>query len=185
MNPIQELMAEHEGIKVSLEILSRVAARMNEPIGEVDIKDIEHLIEFYKVFVDACHHGKEEELLFPALEAVGVSRAGGPIGVMLSEHDIGRAHVRELDRILRERSGGNGGFAAEFRKQSDEYIRLLLAHIDKENSVLFRIADENLPSKEKEVLAEGFERIENERIGIGKHEQFHKMLDELQRKYLN
>ena len=75
MNPIEELIAEHEGIKVSLEILDRISRRMvtAEP---VELKDAQDLVEFYKVFVDTCHHGKEEELLFPALESVGVSRNG-------------------------------------------------------------------------------------------------------------
>jgi hypothetical protein len=29
------------------------------------------LLEFFTVFVDKCHHGKEEELLFPAMEQAG------------------------------------------------------------------------------------------------------------------
>jgi hemerythrin-like domain-containing protein len=35
-------------------------------------------MEFLTVFVDKCHHGKEEEFLFPALEAAGIAREGGP-----------------------------------------------------------------------------------------------------------
>lgn len=184
MNPIEELMAEHEGIKISLEILRRIAARGSEPGGEIDLADVAQLIDFYKVFVDSCHHGKEEELLFPALEEIGVSRNGGPIGVMLSEHDIGRMHVRGLDKILREKGAGNGGFGKEFGEKSKEYIQLLLAHIEKENLVLFRIADQNLSAGKKEEIAEGFERIESERVGAGKHEQYHRMLDQLQKKYI-
>ena len=46
---------------------------------------LDQLFEFFGVFVDRCHHGKEEALLFPALEAVGIGNNGGPIGVMLRE----------------------------------------------------------------------------------------------------
>ena len=58
MNPIEELIAEHEGIKVSLEILDRISRRMvtAEP---VELKDAQDLVEFYKVFVDTCHHEKK------------------------------------------------------------------------------------------------------------------------------
>ena len=184
MNPIEELKAEHEGIKIALDILRRIAAGIDEPGSEVDLQDVSQLIDFYKIFVDTCHHGKEEELLFPALEEIGVSRNGGPIGVMLSEHDIGRMHVRGLEKMLREKSKGNGGFAKDFREKSEEYIQLLLSHIEKENLVLFRIADQNLSSGKKQEIAKGFERIESERIGTGKHEHYHRMLDQLQKKYL-
>jgi hypothetical protein len=35
----------------------------------------------------------------------------------------------------------------------------------------------------KDNLEEGFERIETDRVGAGKHEMFHRMLEELQDKY--
>jgi hemerythrin-like domain-containing protein len=56
----------------------------------------EEILDFLVVFVDKCHHGKEEGLLFPALEAVGVSRNGGPIGVLLEEHRKGRSLTAEM-----------------------------------------------------------------------------------------
>ncbi len=48
------------------------------------------------MFADQCHHGKEEDLLFPAMEAAGIPRESGPIGVMLEEHNIGRQYVRGM-----------------------------------------------------------------------------------------
>ena len=72
MNPIDELKQEHEGIKLSLEILSRIAQNMQRNVEPGAAEDMGRLIEFFTVFVDTCHHGKEEELLFPALEDIGV-----------------------------------------------------------------------------------------------------------------
>lgn len=184
MNPIEELKAEHEGIKVSLEILGRIVRRINGSAASIDPGDLENLVEFYRVFVDACHHGKEEELLFPELEALGVSREGGPIGVMLREHDAGRGHVRNIAQALAGDPVHNPVAAEALKKAAEEYIRLLNAHIEKENGVLFRIADQYLPAEKKDELAEGYERIERERVGIGRHEAFHRMLDELKRKYI-
>jgi hemerythrin-like domain-containing protein len=34
---------------------------------------------FLKEFADRCHHGKEEDFLFPALEKAGIKKEGGPI----------------------------------------------------------------------------------------------------------
>ena len=55
-----------------------------------------NLQEFFRLFADQCHHGKEEELLFPLLEQKGIPRTGGPIGVTLHEHEEGRALVRQM-----------------------------------------------------------------------------------------
>ena len=46
------------------------------------------VIDFSKNFTNVCHHGKEEESLFPALEKTGMPRNMGPIAVMLMEHQM-------------------------------------------------------------------------------------------------
>jgi len=33
-------------------------------------------------------------------------------------------------------------------------------------------------------LSKGFDRIEEQKIGVGKHEEFHQMIDQLERVYL-
>jgi hemerythrin-like domain-containing protein len=64
------------------------------------------------------------------------------------------------------------------------YISLLKNHIEKENTVLFMMAESRL-SEKIEDLFEKFERIEEERIGLGKHEEFHNLLKELGGTYLS
>jgi hemerythrin-like domain-containing protein len=61
---------------------------------------------------------------------------------------------------------------------------LLKDHIEKENSVLFMMADSRLSEKRQDELFEGFEKIEEERIGVGKHEEFHGLLKKLSGAYL-
>ena len=46
------------------------------------------IIDFSKNFTNVCHHGKEENSLFPALEKTGMPKIMGPIAVMLMEHEI-------------------------------------------------------------------------------------------------
>ena len=45
-------------------------------------------IDFSINFTNTCHHGKEEESLFPTPENKGMPREGGPIARMLYEHQI-------------------------------------------------------------------------------------------------
>jgi hemerythrin-like domain-containing protein len=46
------------------------------------------------------------------------------------------------------------------------------------------MADMRLSKEKQEELLEEFERAESEKIGIGKHEEFHKLLDRLKGVYL-
>jgi hemerythrin-like domain-containing protein len=87
MGPIEELKMEHQAVKMTLRVLETLCRRMEQPGEAVEEIHLDQLLEFFSVFVDKCHHGKEEELLFPALEAVGIGREGGPIGHMLEEHE--------------------------------------------------------------------------------------------------
>lgn len=184
MNAIKELKNEHEAVRLTLNILEKIGQQVAESNQISAPEHLDQLFEFFTIFVDRCHHGKEEELLFPALEKVGISREGGPIGVMLNEHQQGRDLIKKMkglkDQILK-----GDAFAVESLNESiAAYTRLLNFHIDKENNVLFPMAVRNLSEDRLQELKEGFDKIETEKIGIGKHEAFHSMLDELEEIYL-
>lgn len=53
---------------------------------------------------------------------------------------------------------------------------LLTDHIDKENNILFAMADDRLSTETQEKLFEGYAKIEASRIGAGRHEEFHALL---------
>jgi hemerythrin-like domain-containing protein len=145
---------------------------------------LDGIIEFLTVFVDTCHHGKEEEFLFPALEAVGVARQNGPIGVMLAEHESGRKRVARLKAAWGRYRGGDRSVGADLQQAVEAYVDLLQAHIAKENTVLFPMADARLDADTDARLFESFEKLERERIGVGTHEAFHTLLHNLRDTYL-
>ncbi len=179
MKATEDLIQEHQAVLVSLQILEKVATA----IGAKEAKATEHLaqlLDFFKGFVDRCHHGKEEDALFPELERRGVRREGGPIGVMLAEHEIGRGHVRAMTERLHALQAGA---AAGIAEQARAYREMLEAHIQKENNVLFPMADRLIDGAVAEQLAEQFEVIEQERVGEGKHEAYHAMLHGLMEHY--
>lgn len=184
MNAIDDLIAEHEAVKLTLKILGRINLEIEKTAKIAHPDHLKQLFEFFSVFVDKCHHGKEEDLLFPAMEAVGVSREGGPIGVMLKEHQQGRKHVAQMKAALTQYENGDDSAAVKLKTQADAYISLLNQHIDKENNVLFPMADQYLPENRLAEMKTGFDRIETDRIGTGKHEAFHRMLDKLSEIYL-
>lgn len=174
---IADLLNEHEAILSALNILERMmaAAKNNSPIVT---KDILNFIGFLKEFADKCHHGKEEGLLFPAMIGAGVPDRGGPIGVMMREHDAGRHFIREMEASLFPTFD-----PLRFAEAARQYIALLRAHIQKENAVLFPMAERLLGEPVLTNLYNGFEAHEENVIGHGRHEQLHARLHELQEKY--
>jgi hemerythrin-like domain-containing protein len=183
MKPTEVLKTEHEAIKLMLRILNGICDRL-ESGKDVDPQHLEQTLEFIRVFADKCHHGKEEDLLFPAMERAGVPREGGPISVMLVEHNQGRDYVKGMNEAFVKYKAGDHAAAAKFVENARNYVALLTQHIDKEDNILYMIADMHLPRAMQEEMVEEFEKLELERIGLGKHEEFHETLHRLQEVYL-
>jgi hemerythrin-like domain-containing protein len=182
MKATQQLKDEHQGIKIVFRILEKICEKLNVD-GSVSAEHFEGILEFFNIFVDRCHHGKEEDLLFPAMEQAGIPRQG-LIGVMLAEHAMGRKLVKAIGEAYSEYKAGKASASAALIENAKGYISLMLAHIDKEDNVLYPMGDSRFSKETQEALYEGFEKIEIERIGIGKHEEFHGMIEKLSKIYL-
>ena len=183
MKPTEVLTTEHNAIKQMLRILEEVCKQI-EAGARVETEHLERIVEFIRVFADRCHHGKEEDLLFVAMEEAGIPRHGGPIGVMLSEHDLGRSYVRKMSEAIALYAAGDASAASQFVTNARNYVALLSQHIDKEDHILYPMGDMHVSREKQARLIEEFDRVELERIGPGKHEEFHHLLDHLAAVYL-
>ncbi len=174
----QVLRKEHDAILSMLDATDEVARRLYA--GErVEPKTLDGLVEFFRLFADRCHHGKEEDLLFRLLEKKGMPVAGGPIGVMLQEHEQGRSLTRQMADAATEYRKGASAAGAGWAEAARHYVPLLRGHIAKENDILFVLADRMLSPEEQDTLAGDFERIELEKMGAGTHERLHAQMDQL------
>jgi len=182
MTATEQLRHEHEAIMLVLSILDKFLRRIGDG-QEVNPEHFGQVLEFIQVFADKCHHGKEEQFLFPALEAAGIPKTGGPLGVMLGEHEHGRELIRQIAASWQKYQSGDRAAAAGLIASARDYIALLNAHIFKENNILFPMAEARLSADTQEQLLREFDRLEIERIGAGKHEQFHKTLALLEKTY--
>jgi len=183
MKPTEQLRKEHKAIKLMLDILEKVCERL-ESGQKVNPEHLDRILEFIKVFADKCHHGKEEDLLFPAMEEAGTPRERGPIGVMLTEHNMGRDYVNGMSEAVAKFKAGDEKALSEIVEYARNYITLLTQHIEKEDNILFPMADMHLSEEKQEELLEKFEIVEQEKIGVGKHDEFHKLLNRLKTVYL-
>ena len=182
MTPTEELIKEHEAILAMLGVLRRVCERL-ESGSEVETAHLGQVVEFLQGFADRTHHGKEEALLFPAMEAAGIPREGGPIGIMLHEHEVGRGLVRKMAAAGEEVQSGSQGAAKAYSENARQSIAFRAQHIDKENHVLFPMADQVVPARKMKALVTGFTQVNTEKIGLDAIAGYHQLLRELQGTY--
>ena len=172
------LRNEHDAILRMLDATEEVVRRLSRR-EQVDPQILSQLLEFFRLFADRCHHGKEEDLLFPLLEKKGMPRGGGPIGVMLAEHDMGRWFVGQMAEASAAYTAGNMDAGARWAAAALQYAELLREHIAKENQILFVMAERILSDTEQRELARAFEEAEIEKMGAGTHERLHAMMGKL------
>jgi hemerythrin-like domain-containing protein len=135
----ERLREEHQRILQVADAMQSFVADAAE--GQWDFDAFADCITFIRLFADACHHGKEEDLLFPELEQAGMSRQQGPIAVMLEEHRIGREHVRFMSYALEPARAGDEDARARLANAAQGYVQLIRVHIMKEDHILFNMAD--------------------------------------------
>ena len=140
MEVCESLVAEHDIILHVLDSLETEAAQVESgtPVRGEFFTDA---IAFVREFADGVHHKKEEGILFPRMAAACVPNEGGPIGVMLYEHDEGRGHIRAMDGALAKAAEGDAQACRTLIRETRGYVALLRAHIMKENMILFPMAD--------------------------------------------
>ncbi len=180
MGATEQLVTEHRTIERMLAVLEAVAQRL-EGGQRVRSDLLREALDFTQNFTDRCHHGKEEANLFARLEARGIPRDGGPIGLMLSEHDGGRKLVQGIAENIDAYDGGDEGAARAIAGNARGYVALLREHIQKEEEFLFPAAEQILDQGVLDGMVKGFEQTEKEVMGPGDRERYDALLDALQK----
>jgi hemerythrin-like domain-containing protein len=168
------LSDEHRVIERVLGVLERLTKR---PVAQ-SLDSWKKALDFIRSFADGCHHFKEEKVLFPAMEAHGIPTDGGPIGMMLLEHEEGRGYVKSMLAALEDPQTDTA--KQTLISNATSYLRLLKEHIQKEDEILFRMADDVISAEEQKELLRAFEEHEAQEMGQGVHEKYLAMAEELE-----
>lgn len=151
INPIGELMNEHKSVLELMNQMTEVLATAQELNPEQWQSLIERGCRFFQGDV-AVHFKKEEEALFPAMEKY-MGRQGGPIAVMLREHEDHNANLTRLVDAVQGRDL-NG-----IRSSWNALNQLLTVHIFKEDTVLFPMAERILSAEDSVEVGQKMETI--------------------------
>lgn len=151
--PIQDLGQEHVVVLERLQELSQAIGGQSPKALQV----VKEVAQFLDGDVER-HLRKEEEALFPPVERI-IGAEGGPTHVMRLEHVDLRAKRDELLRLLTEESGE----VSEGIKATSQFIITLLEqHIDKEDNILFPMAQEFLEADQWAKIEAKMGEIEKE-----------------------
>ncbi len=166
MEAIETLKSEHRLIEQVIDALVAFAAAAQA--GAEDRPELARFVRFIREFADQHHHGKEEGVLFEAMVQAGFPRQAGPIGVMLHEHDLGRQQVAILAALAEAAAPWTAGDRARLAEAARGYGELLRAHIQKEDGVLYPMAEQRLPAPLVQQVEAGCGRLEAAAVESGR-----------------
>ena len=133
-------------------------------------------IDFAKNFTNVCHHGKEEDTLFPALGKVGIPTNMGPIRMMIMEHETTKKIAEKIEEFAKTYL--DVGDPSNLIEGMELYIEHVKAHLWKENNRLFMMADARLQAYGKQV-EEALQKTENTKLAeLGKTRNYYEKLVE-------
>lgn len=149
IDPIAALKSDHEAVRAVLNNLGGYLKKINSVLSDGLRNNLINQLHEITGFIDKdleIHFRKEEEALFPVLgNYIGLET--GPIHVMLIEHK----QSRELSAEFKLKINGYPQ-SIDFKPIIDignSFLRLLSGHIDKEENILFNMADIQLSKDEK------------------------------------
>lgn len=163
MYGVDILMEEHRRLLDFADMIKRLCCSMLEG-KEADPQMLRECVEFGRNYADFYHHGKEEKILFRYM----VEKLGSPAEKMvqdgmLTEHNLGRYHLGELEKAIDayEKDKCTEHKLAVITTVTS-YTDLLRRHIDKEDGVCYMFALRMLSDQDKEGVDRETEAFEEE-----------------------
>lgn len=136
-------------------------------------------VDFIRNYADRFHHAKEEDVLFVALIKNGMPEKQSPIEAMHMEHDQGRAHVRAIEEAAQKALDGEPGQSAIIAENAKGYAALLRGHIEKEDDILYPLAERILPEEMRGAMRDAYAAAEGKTPGL--EERYRRLVESYER----
>jgi|RhiMetdeSRZDD1v2_1073273.scaffolds.fasta_scaffold32942_5 hemerythrin-like domain-containing protein len=140
------VLQDHAILRRGLDILDGMVKKLEDG-DRIEIADVVSILKFLRLFGDQYHQSVEENFLFPALQCAAPLES--PLSHMLAEHSDERSLVAAIENALKFKVG------IDFVRSSRQLSILLRNHLDKEDTVFQRFADQALsPAEDNMIVAE-------------------------------
>ncbi len=172
-NPIEYLIAEHDVISRVEELIPDIERCRHTNI-EVYEETIQKLISFFREYADKFHHFKEEEVLFPKMNAHHHFSQQELIDELEDHHELFRERLSAIETSIHEKNYEQAQYNLE------TYLDELLSHIGAENDELFVMAETLFTDNELESMYFSFKDIDM-KFGEDKKQNLVESLDEIEK----
>lgn len=172
------LVYEHELIERAMAVLKKNLEGLES--GKYDPTQLTRALDFLMEFGDKVHNKKEEDHLFPLMQEHGIPVEGGPLGVMLMEHEAERDLLGRMMLAVPKLSELAADELVKFKQEGLEYLHIRANHIWKENDVLYNMGRQIIPADAAAGLVDSFNAIDQAAYGQKAKENFLSMIRELE-----
>lgn len=153
-------MIEHRLIERMVALLKKEAQTI-ETSGAVNLGFINDAIDFFKVYADRCHHGKEEDILFKALATKQLSTVHKiMLEELLQDHARARDLVSIIDIVKTRDLQKDPNTKGELKERLKELVALYTVHIKKEDRQFFIPTMEYFSEDERGEMLCGFQAFD-------------------------
>jgi len=173
------LVYEHELIERAMAVLKQNLDKLESKT--YDPTQLIRALDFLLEFGDKVHNKKEEDHLFPLMQERGIPVEGGPLGVMLAEHEAERQLLSRLMTEVPKLADFPPGEVERFKQEGLEYLRIRAEHIWKENDVLYNMGRQVLSADDGTALLDSFNAIDEAAYGKTAKENYLSMVVELEK----
>jgi len=178
MRPIDPLMEEHRRIERMVAIMRRESVHVRE-VSLVDTVFVDALVDYFRSYTDRTHHGKEEGMLFRALEGKLLSAEDrATLERLIDDHRWARHTVVELDEAKGAYLDGKYLALHTILEKLDALTAFFPAHFQLEDQAFFPASMGYLTLAEEQALLREFWEWDRNMI----HEKYQSVVDELERR---
>lgn len=150
------LMDDHD---VTGKVFAAMEKAFDRPEGPT-VQAVKDMAAYFNEYLDGCHHKKEEEHLFTLMARRGIPMEGGPLAIMIMEHEQNRVILEALTRHAEAYAQGRQGAIDDLKRSFDEYVGLLKDHFWKENDILYPMAIRVFSADDEQEVLDGINEKE-------------------------
>lgn len=173
MRPRGPLMKEHR-------LIEKMIARIEKEIdsikqtGDIDPDFISAASDFIRVYADRTHHGKEEDILFKALDGKKLSDGHETQKKnLIGEHEYGRGLVKNLGNALADFQSGDPGGRDKIVEIFQALVDFYPGHIWKEDRIFFPETESYFSESEMQDMLEAFRDFDRRMI----HDKYKRVVE--------
>lgn len=175
MQPIGPLMWEHRTIEQAVSIVAESLTRMRRT-GVLETRLLELSVDFIRTYADRTHHGKEEDILFKALQDRPLSAEERTVvDELMAEHVRARQLTKEVVMGIETHVAAGSGGTDMVLAALEQLCLLYPAHIEKEDKHLFHQVMRYFTREEMDRMLEEFREFDRQLI----HERYAARIDEM------